>query len=113
MFVAAAAAEGTTTFSGLAELRVKESDRIAAMADGLRRLAIEVDETPDGAIVHGGRFGGGEVESYHDHRVAMSLAMAATVAEDEVLIRGVDNVNTSFPGFRECVVTLGANVQLA
>ena len=113
LFVAAAAAEGTTTFSGLAELRVKESDRIAAMADGLRRLAIEVDETPDGAIVHGGRFGGGEVESYHDHRVAMSLAMAATVAEDEVLIRGVDNVNTSFPGFRECVVTLGANVQLA
>jgi 3-phosphoshikimate 1-carboxyvinyltransferase len=113
LFVAAAAAEGTTTFSGLAELRVKESDRIAAMADGLRRLAIEVDETPDGALVHGGRFAGGEVESYHDHRVAMSLAMAATVAEDEVLIRGVDNVNTSFPGFRECVVALGANVQLA
>ena len=113
LFVAAAAAEGTTRFSGLAELRVKESDRIAAMADGLRRLAIEIEETPDGAIVHGGRFSGGEVESYHDHRVAMSLAMAATVAENKVLIRGVDNVNTSFPGFRESVVALGADVQLA
>ena len=113
LFVAAAAARGTTTFSGLSELRVKESDRIAAMADGLRRLAINVEETPDGAIVEGGRFSGGEVESYHDHRVAMSLAMAGTVADDEVVIRGVDNVNTSFPGFRECVAGLGADVEVA
>ena len=113
LFVAAAAATGTTTFSGLAELRVKESDRIAAMADGLRRLGIRVDETPDGAVVHGGRFSGGEVQSFHDHRVAMSLAMAATIAEDVVLIRDVDNVNTSFPGFDACVSGLGADVQVA
>jgi 3-phosphoshikimate 1-carboxyvinyltransferase len=113
LFVAAAAADGTTTFSGLEELRVKESDRIAAMADGLRRLGIEVEETPDGATVHGGRFRGGEVQSYHDHRVAMSLAMAATIADDRVTIRDVDNVNTSFPGFCECVNTLGADVQVA
>ncbi|MEJ2299364.1 MAG: 3-phosphoshikimate 1-carboxyvinyltransferase, partial [Woeseiaceae bacterium] len=113
LFVAAAAADGATTFSGLAELRVKESDRIAAMADGLRRLGIEVEETPDGATVHGGRFRGGEVQSYHDHRVAMSLAMAATIADDRVIIRDVDNVNTSFPGFCECVNTLGADVQVA
>ena len=113
LFVAAAAASGTTTFSGLEELRFKESDRIAAMADGLRRLGIVVDETPDGAVVYGGRFGGGDVESYHDHRVAMSLAMAATIAEDEVIIRGVDNVRTSFPGFQECVVKLGADVRVA
>ena len=112
LFVAAAAASGKTIFSGLEELRVKESDRIAAMADGLRRLGIDVDETPDGAVVHGGRFGGGEVESYHDHRVAMSLAMAATIADDEVLVRGVDNVDTSFPGFVECVTGVGADVRL-
>ena len=113
LFVAAAAADGETVFSGLEELRVKESDRIAAMADGLRRLGISVDETPDGATVYGGTFSGGEVESYHDHRVAMSLAMAATVASGEVLIRGVDNVNTSFPGFTECVEGLGGNVRVA
>jgi 3-phosphoshikimate 1-carboxyvinyltransferase len=113
LFVAAAAAEGITRFTGLAELRVKESDRIAAMADGLGRLGIEVEETPDGAIVKGGRFSGGDVESYHDHRVAMSLAMAATVAENAVVIRDVDNVATSFPGFCECVGGLGANVQVA
>ena len=113
LFVAAAAARGKTTFSGLAELRVKESDRIAAMADGLRRLGIHVDESPDGAVVHGGRFGGGEVESFHDHRVAMALAMAATIAEDVVVIRDVNNVNTSFPGFEQCVTGLGADVRVA
>ena len=113
LFVAAAAATGATTFSGLEELRVKESDRIAAMADGLRRLGIRVDETPDGAVVHGGRFGGGEVQSFHDHRVAMALAMAATIAEDIVVIRDVDNVNTSFPDFETCVAGLGADVQVA
>ena len=111
LFVAAAAAQGTTTFSGLEELRVKESDRISAMADGLRRLGIRVDETPDGAVVQGGRFSGGEVESYHDHRVAMSLAMAGTVAEGEVLIRGVDNVDTSFPGFPELMSNIGAEIE--
>ena len=113
LFVAAAAATGATTFSGLEELRVKESDRIAAMAAGLRRLGIRVDESRDGAVVHGGRFSGGEVQSFHDHRVAMALAMAATIAEDVVVIRGVDNVNTSFPGFETCVAGLGADVQVA
>ena len=113
LFVAAAAARGKTTFTGLEELRVKESDRIAAMADGLRRLGIRVDEAPDGAVVYGGQFSGGEVNSYHDHRVAMSLAMAATIAEDIVVIRGVDNVNTSFPGFEKCVASLGVDVRMA
>lgn len=112
LFVAAAAAQGVTTFTGIGELRVKESDRIAAMADGMRRLGIKVDESRDGAVVHGGRFTGGEVESYHDHRVAMSLAMAATIAENEVLIRDVDNVDTSFPGFCECVTGIGVDVRL-
>ncbi len=113
LFVAAAAARGTTKFSGIGELRVKESDRISAMADGMRRLGIKVDESPDGAIVHGGRFTGGDVNSFDDHRVAMSLAMAATIAEDVVIIRDVDNVDTSFPGFRECVAGIGADVRVA
>lgn len=112
LFVAAGAASGVTTFSGLEELRVKESDRIAAMATGLRRLGIQVDESRDGAVVHGGRFGGGEVDSFHDHRVAMSLAMAGTIANEEVIIRGVDNVDTSFPGFHNCVAGIGADVQV-
>jgi 3-phosphoshikimate 1-carboxyvinyltransferase len=112
LFVAAAAADGVTRFTGLEELRVKESDRIASMADGLRRLGITVEEAPDGATLRGGRFSGGSVDSYHDHRVAMSLAMAATIADGDVVIRDVDNVNTSFPGFCECVAGLGANVEL-
>lgn len=112
LFVAAAAAQGVTTFTGIGELRVKESDRIAAMAKGMRQLGIRVDESEDGAVVHGGRFSGGEVDSCHDHRVAMSFAMAATIADDEVLIRDVDNVDTSFPGFRTCVAGIGADIEV-
>jgi len=112
LFVAAASASGKTTFSGIGELRVKESDRIAAMADGMRRLGIQVDESADGAVVHGGRFTGGEVESFHDHRVAMSLAMAATIADDEVMIRDVDNVDTSFPGFCDRMAAIGGEIEI-
>ncbi len=112
LFVAAAAADGKTVFSGIGELRVKESDRIAAMADGLRRLGITVDESPDGAVVHGGRFSGGIVESHGDHRVAMSLAVAATIADGEVLIRDVDAVDTSFPGFSACMASTGAEIRV-
>jgi len=112
LFVAAAAARGQTVFSGLEELRVKESDRITAMADGLRRLGVRVDETSDGAVVQGGRFSGGEVRSFGDHRVAMSLAVAATIAEGDVRICGVDNVDTSFPGFRDCFSAIGGEISL-
>ncbi len=111
LFVAAAAASGKTEFSGIGELRVKESDRIAAMASGLRNLGIRVDETEDGATVHGGQFRGGEVQSHGDHRVAMSLAVAATVADDPVTVHDVAAVNTSFPGFTECLGKLGVDIQ--
>jgi cytidylate kinase len=110
LFVAAAAATGKTVFSGIGELRVKESDRIAAMADGMRNLGIQVDESPDGAVVHGGRFSGGTVKSFGDHRVAMSLAVAGTVAAGEVLVRNVDAVDTSFPGFIDCMASIGADI---
>ncbi len=110
LFVAAAVASGETVFSGLEELRVKESDRIAAMADGLRRLGIEVEERPDGAVVRGGRVRGGTVESFGDHRVAMSLAVAGSVADDEVTVEDVDAVDTSFPGFAGLMTTLGLGI---
>ena len=99
LFVAAACAEGETVVRGAAELRVKESDRIAGMAGGLRALGIRVDETPDGATVHGGTLRGGEVDSRGDHRVAMAFAVAAQLARGEVRIDDVANVATSFPGF--------------
>jgi 3-phosphoshikimate 1-carboxyvinyltransferase len=110
LFVAAAAAKGRTEFSGIGELRVKESDRIAAMAKGMRILGIEVDESDDGAIVHGGRFGGGTVQSHGDHRVAMSLALAGTVASGPVVVEDVESVDTSFPGFCECMNGLGTDI---
>ncbi len=99
LFVAAACAEGATLVRGAAELRVKESDRIATMATGLRALGIVVDETPDGATIHGGGFHGGIVESHGDHRIAMAFAVAAQLATGEVRIGDVANVATSFPGF--------------
>ncbi len=113
LFIAAAAASGRSHFSGLEELRHKESDRIAVMAQGLRALGISVDETPDGAVIHGGRFAGGIVDSHGDHRVAMALAVAGTVAAAPVTIRDVAAVGTSFPGFPETLAGIGARLALA
>ena len=112
LFVAAAAAHGKTTFTGIGELRVKESDRIAAMAAGLRALGIEVDESEDGAIVHGGSLSSGSVESCGDHRIAMSFAVAATIASDVVTVHDVATVDTSFPGFCDCLAMLGADIHV-
>lgn len=99
LFVAAACAEGTTVVRGAAELRVKESDRIAVMARGLRTLGIDVEEMPDGARIAGGALRAGAVDSHGDHRVAMSFAVAAQRAAGPVSIDDVENVATSFPGF--------------
>lgn len=110
LFVAAAAAAGSTRFAGIAELRVKESDRIAAMAAGLRAMGIRVEESDDGATVHGGRFSGGELQSFGDHRIAMSLAVAGTVAEEPVTVRDVAAVETSFPGFEACLRAIGGDI---
>jgi 3-phosphoshikimate 1-carboxyvinyltransferase len=101
LIVAAAGARGTTTIRGAAELRVKESDRIATMAAGLRALGINVEERPDGVIIEGGSVCGGRVESAGDHRVAMSFAVAGLIAADAVQIADCANVATSFPGFVE------------
>lgn len=99
LFIAAACADGPTVVRGADELRVKESDRLAAMAGGLRTLGLRVYETPDGATVFPGVLQGGVVESHDDHRIAMAFAVAAQRASGEVHIREVANVATSFPGF--------------
>ncbi len=112
LFVAAAVASGKTEFKGIGELRVKESDRIAAMADGMRILGIEVDELDNGAVVHGGRIAGGSVHSHGDHRVAMSFAVAGTIAADEVIVEDVAAVDTSFPGFQDCMASMGADIRV-
>jgi 3-phosphoshikimate 1-carboxyvinyltransferase len=110
LFVAAAAARGDTRFAGIGELRVKESDRISAMAEGLRKLGIPVQEFDDGAWVRGGALTGGVVDSHGDHRVAMSLAVAGTVARSSVTVMNTETVDTSFPGFVECLRAVGADI---
>jgi len=107
LFVAAAAAKGTTRIRGAAELRVKESDRIAVMARGLRSLGVRIEETPDGAVIEGGPLDGGEVDSAGDHRCAMSFAIAGLVAGAPVRIRDCANVATSFPGFVDLAFRCG------
>ena len=98
-FVAAACAEGETLVTGAAELRVKESDRIAVMARGLESVGVRHEVLPDGLRIEGGPLGGGVVESHGDHRVAMSFAVASLRASAPIVIRDVANVATSFPGF--------------
>jgi 3-phosphoshikimate 1-carboxyvinyltransferase len=99
IFIAAACAQGRTVLTGAGELRVKESDRIQVMADGLQALGIDAQATPDGMIIDGGVIGGGHVDSHGDHRIAMAFAMAALRARGEIEISNCANVNTSFPGF--------------
>jgi len=99
LFIAAACAEGRTVLTGAEELRVKESDRIASMAEGLTTLGIHTEVRPDGIIIDGGALGGGAIRTYQDHRIAMSFAMAALRAEAPLNILDCDHVATSFPGF--------------
>lgn len=99
LFIAAACAEGETVLTGAHELRVKESDRIAVMAEGLKRLGISAQETPDGIVIQGGTLRGGEVDSHGDHRIAMSFAVAGLRASGAITIRDCKNVATSFPEF--------------
>lgn len=99
LFIAAACAEGVTILTGAAELRVKESDRIQVMADGLTALGIAAGPTSDGLVIQGGSLSSGTIASHGDHRIAMSFAMAALRASGPLIIQDCTNVNTSFPGF--------------
>ena len=99
IFIAAACAKGQTRLQGARELRVKESDRIAVMVEGLQQLGIDAVAMDDGVIINGGQFHGGVVDSHQDHRIAMAFSVAGAVASEPVMIRDCCNVRTSFPLF--------------
>lgn len=107
LFAAAAVANGETVVTGAAELRVKESDRIAVMAEALRAIGVDADPRPDGMRIRGGGLHGGIVDSRGDHRVAMSMAVLAARADAPLIIRDVQNVATSFPGFATTACAVG------
>ena len=111
LFVAAACAIGQTRLSGAKELRVKESDRIQVMADGLQILGIDAQPTEDGMIINGTPIGSGSVESHGDHRIAMAFSIAGLRASGPITIHDCENVNTSFPEFKNLATQLG--LQLA
>ncbi len=112
LFIAAACAEGTTVLTGAEELRVKESDRIQVMADGLITLGINAQPTPDGMIIQGGQLAGGKVISHGDHRIAMSFAIAALRANGTIEIEDCANVATSFPLFVELARGAGLKIKV-
>lgn len=111
LFVAAASASGRTVLRGAEELRVKESDRIQVMADGLLALGVKCEPTPDGIIIDGGSYGGGEVWSHGDHRIAMSFSVASLRAGAPIRIHDCANVATSFPNFLG--LASGAGIRVA
>ena len=107
LFVAAALADGTTVTSGLEELRVKESDRLAAMATALSAIGASVEEREDGLVIQGSAgaplAGGGPIATHLDHRIAMSMAIAGLVSRDGVAVDSVDPIATSFPNFMDLI----------
>ncbi|MCP5173547.1 MAG: bifunctional prephenate dehydrogenase/3-phosphoshikimate 1-carboxyvinyltransferase [Moraxellaceae bacterium] len=112
LFIAAACAEGTTVLTGAEELRVKESDRIQVMADGLITLGIDAKPTPDGMVIQGGLMGGGKIISHGDHRIAMSFAIASLRATGTIEIEDCANVATSFPNFVSLAKRAGLKIQV-
>ena len=110
LFIAAACAQGRTVLRGAEELRVKESDRIAAMAEGLNTLGVNNEVLEDGIIIEGGTIGGGEIRTHMDHRIAMAFSIAALRAEQEIVVLDCDHVATSFPGFDALARGLGLQI---
>lgn len=110
LFVAAACAEGETVLTGAEELRVKESDRIQVMADGLQACGIQAQPTPDGIIIQGGQLAGGIITSHNDHRIAMAFSIAGLRATSSMLIDDCATVNTSFPGFVKLAQQAGLGI---
>jgi 3-phosphoshikimate 1-carboxyvinyltransferase len=111
--VLGAVGSGTTVIRGAAELRVKESDRLAQMARGLRAMGAQVEELPDGLRIEGGRpLHGAEIDSAHDHRIALAFTVAALAADSPSVISGAEWADVSFPGFFDLLRSLGAEVEL-
>ena len=115
--VAAALAEGSTIMRGIQELRVKESDRIGAMAAGLAAAGVRVEELPDGLIVHGSNGsavpGGNRIETHMDHRIAMSFLVLGMASREPISIDDGSMIDTSFPGFAQLLNALGAKINRA
>ncbi|PSP66214.1 3-phosphoshikimate 1-carboxyvinyltransferase [Halobacteriales archaeon QS_1_69_70] len=109
--VVGAAADGTTRVTDCEHVRLKETDRVAAMATELGRMGVDVDEYEDELVVHGGDIEGATVDGHGDHRIVMALAVAALVADGETTIHGAEHVDVSFPGFFEVLSGLGAAVR--
>lgn len=110
LFAAAAVAEGETVVTGAGELRVKESDRLSAMAEGLGAVGAACEPLPDGLRIRGGAIAGGTVDSRGDHRIAMAFAVLGARARSPIAIRDVQNVATSFPGFAATARSAGLDV---
>ena len=110
-FIAASVADGTTRVTGAEELRVKESDRIASMAAGLQALGVAAEPTSDGMVITGGELGGGTVDTFFDHRIAMSFCVASLRASAPIVVNDVQHVETSFPGFFELCRSQGMNLR--
>ena len=113
LFIAAACAEGQTIVTGAGELRHKESDRLAVMAEGLKALGVAVAERPDGLMIEGSQLRGGRVESHGDHRIAMAFAIASLRAHEPIEILSTDRVATSFPGFLTTASHSGLRLEAA
>ena len=113
IMVAACYARGETVLRGAQELRVKESDRIQALEDGLKRIGIAVETRPDGMSVTGGRPGEATVDSFGDHRIAMAFSLAGLAAAGPITVRDCKNIDTSFPGFADCAGQLGWEIKTA
>ena len=113
LFIAASCAEGETVLTGAKELRVKESDRIQVMADGLTSLGIENHVLEDGIRILGGKFTkqASSIKSHHDHRISMAFAIASVRSKFDIQIEGVDNVKTSFPNFVELANSIGMSIK--
>jgi 3-phosphoshikimate 1-carboxyvinyltransferase len=108
--MAAAVARGFTTIRGAQELRVKESDRIQALATGLAALGVRVSELSDGLIIEGGELRGGKVHSFGDHRIAMAFSIAGLAGTGEIVLEGVSCVDISFPGFYSLLRDLAGHI---
>ena len=113
LFIAASCAKGETVLTGAKELRVKESDRIQVMADGLTALGIDNEVLDDGIRIIGGEFKEqtSSIKSHHDHRISMAFAIASVKSKFNIEIEGVDNVKTSFPNFVELANSIGMNIK--
>jgi 3-phosphoshikimate 1-carboxyvinyltransferase len=109
--MAASVARGVSRIQGARELRVKESDRLAALATNLRIVGIEVEESTDGLTIRGGAARGGVVDARGDHRIAMAFAVLGTMASAPITVRGAREIETSYPGFVETLTSLGARVE--